>query len=576
MVEGKRESGERRGSARRATDPPHRDAARAGRSEPQLGHLRRLQRITAELAEALSLDDVARTLLGWALELPAVGRAGLAVVRGGGRELHFVPTDGDAISEAGVRWCRIDALADVPLAESVRSGQPVHLASLDAMEQRYPHLVERQRGLGTRAMSTVPLTTADDVLGGLLLSFDSLPELSQDDADFLAEVGKQAAHAVRRALAYERQQAASQLLQRSLLPDSLPELPGLSLGAYYQAGVAGVEVGGDWFEVLPLADGSVVVALGDVMGKGLTAATVMGRVRAGLRAYALVDSDPTTVLARLDLMIATLGVAEQLVTAVCGLISPDRSTVTVASAGHVPPLVVPPTGTPAYAELPPGPPLGLGGGPWRSAEIALAPGDVVLLYTDGLVETRSQPLADGLAELVTQVGRIEPHRREPRDLCTRLVDVMKRPDSGDDIALLVVATTGSRDQRSAVTELPPDTAAPSLARQFLREQLRGWLVDDGVCQTAEICLSEIVTNAVIHSGTSPRVTVRLDDRRLLVLVQDSGISGVPQLQHLDLEDIGGRGLQLVDALSTAWSAERSADGTTVWFELQVDETSLVD
>ncbi|MDQ6649584.1 MAG: SpoIIE family protein phosphatase, partial [Actinomycetota bacterium] len=532
--------------------------------------LRQLQRITAELAEALTLDDVARVLLAFALRLPRVGRAGLAVVHGGGRELRFVPTDGDAVSAAGVRWCRIDALSDVPLAQAVRTGAPVHLPSLKVMQQRYPHLVERQESLGTRAMSTLPLAAAEQTLGGLLLSFDSQPRLTPADKTFLMEVAEQAGHAVRRALAYERQRATSQLLQRSLLPESLPELPGLALGAHYEPGVAGVEVGGDWFEVLPLADGSVVVALGDVMGKGLTAATVMGQVRAGLRAFALVDSDPSTVLARVNLLVGTLGVPDQLVTAVCGLVSPDRSTVRVASAGHLPPLLVPPAARPAFVTLRPGPPLGLGdGGSWPSVEVSLAPDEVVLLFTDGLVESRRRPVAAGMAALLDAAGAPEAARHEPRELCARLAASMLRPDSGDDVAMLAFAASGDRNLRRATTELPPDTSAPGLARRFLIEQLRAWGVADDVVETAQVCLSEIVTNAVIHSGTSPRVTISLDERRLLVLVQDSGHAGVPRLQHLAADDIGGRGLQLVEALASVWSSERSADGTTVWFELDL-------
>ncbi|GAC1322628.1 MAG: SpoIIE family protein phosphatase [Mycobacteriales bacterium] len=567
-----RRSAERRTSQRRAADSGAEGQPVDGVDEdpagPSPGQLRRLQRITANLADALTLDDVARTLLEFALSLSKVGRAGLAVTQGGGRELHFVPTDGDAISAAGVRWCRIDALADVPLAETVRSGQPVHLPGLDAMRQRYPHMVERQRGLGTRALSTVPLCVAEDVVGGLLLAFDAEPNLTVGDAAFLAEVGQQAAHAVRRALAYERQRATSQLLQRSLLPESLPTLAGLAFGAHYQPGGAGADVGGDWFDVLSLADGSVVVAVGDVMGNGLAAAAVMGQVRAGLRAYALVDSEPASVLARLDVMVSSLGVPEQLVTVVCGVISPDRSTVRFASAGHVPPLVAPVAAAPAYAVLPPGPPLGLGGGPWQAAEVVLVPGDVVLLYTDGLVETRSQPLTAGMAMLAREAAALEPGRRDPLELCARLPAALARPDSQDDVALLAFAPTGSRVQQSAVTELPADTTAPGAARRFLRAQLRDWQADDELGETAAICLSEVVTNAVIHSGTAPRVTVSLDESRLLVTVQDSGHSGVPRLQQLDADDIGGRGLHLVQSLATVWSTERSADGTTVWFELE--------
>ena len=527
-----------------------------------------LQRLTAALGDAMTPDDVARVGLASALEIDAVVRAGLAVTHGAGRELQFVASDADAISPAGVRWCTIDGLANLPLTQAVRSGVPVFVASLDDLAMRYPDLLERQRGLGTRSMAALPLVTGDQRLGGLLLSFDTECDFDPDEQAFLGAFAAQVTQALRRGLAYQVEQTTSERLQRSLLPQSLPELDGLALGAHYQPGGLGVDVGGDWYDVLELGDGSVAVALGDVMGKGVPAAIVMGHVRSAMRAYALLDPTPGLVLERLDTLVTSLAVPEQIVTLVYGLIDADRRSMTLSVAGHPPPLMVPAAGSPVVLVARVGPPLGLGAGPWPQTRIELPDEAAVLFYSDGLVETRDVDFSDGLDELCQRVAEMDSRRRSPREMCARLGELMWRRDADDDVTMLALTRTARRESRNASEELPADTSATPQARRFVGRCLTEWGVDGEVMETAQLCVSELVTNAVIHSGTPPRVTVRLDDDRLLVLVQDRGSHGVarPAEDH-DPMDISGRGLALVAALATAWSAEHSADGTTVWFEL---------
>ena len=226
-------------------------------------------------------DDVARVTLASALEIDQVVRAGVATSNGAGRELSFVASDDDAVSAVAVRWCRIEGLADVPLAEAVRTGNPIFLDSLNHLARRYPHLLERQRLLGTRAMAALPMTVANEAIGGLLLSFGTDRHFDHNEQAFLAALAAQVTQAMKRALKFQVQQTTSELLQRSLMPESIPELTDLAMGAYYEPGGSGVDVGGDWYDVMPLADERVVVALGDVMGKGVPAAIVMGQVRCG-------------------------------------------------------------------------------------------------------------------------------------------------------------------------------------------------------------------------------------------------------------------------------------------------------
>src|SRR5215210_5535951 len=542
----------------------------AGTGGRTAGRLRQLRGLTVALADAVTPDDVARAVLRWALELEGVARCGLAVSQGAGRELTFVASDDDAINATPVRWCQIDGLADVPLAQAVRSGLPVHVSSLADMADRYPHLVDRQRGLGTRSLAALPLVASTGPLGGLLLAFDTPRRFDDDEQAFLAAFAAQVSQALRRGLAFQTQQTVAELLQRSLLPDALPELAGLDLGAHYEPGGKGVDVGGDWYDVLGPADGSVGVALGDVMGKGVPAAIVMGQVRAALRAYALLDPDPSTVLERLDALVTSLGAPEQIVTVAYGLVDPNRTAIDVAVAGHPPPLRLPVGADSEVLDVPPGPPLGLGAGPWRSRRVSLHQDAQVLFYSDGLVESRELGLEQGIARLQEAIATIATRRRDPRELCARLAELMRRPDADDDTTMLAIMTTVGRPQRTASAEFRPDPTATPAARHFLVETLAGWTVPEEVAETAQLCLSELVTNAVIHSGTPTRVTVRLDDDRLLVLVQDGGHRGTARRREdHEPEDISGRGLLLVEAMSSAWSAEHSADGTTVWFELEL-------
>ena len=473
-----------------------------------------------------------------------------------------------------MRWCRIEGLADVPMAECVRTATPVLLPTADDLLRRFPHLHERQTGLGMRSMAALPLMVDERPIGALMLSFDEPRDFDEDQNAYLAALAAVVAQAMRRALAFRTQQTTSELLQRSLLPESVPELEGLAMGAYYESGGPGVDVGGDWYDVLPLADGRVALTVGDVMGKGVGAAIVMGQVRAALRAYALIDPTPDLVLERLDLLVSSLGMAEQIVTVAYAVVDASRDRLTLALAGHPSPILATTGSEPVQLDLPAGPPLGLGAGPWQATEVVLPPEALLLLFSDGLVETRTLGLADGVRELCERVADIDQRRRHPRELCARLAELMRRHDSDDDVTMLAVMSTAGMSMRTATAEFPADSSASPMARRALAGWLSGWEVDEDVADTAALCLSELVTNAIIHSGTTPRVTARLDAERLLVLVQDQGHRGTARrAEDHDPEDISGRGLMLVESLATAWSAEHSADGTTVWFELDLAQVS---
>ncbi|HSJ22435.1 MAG TPA: SpoIIE family protein phosphatase [Nocardioidaceae bacterium] len=528
-----------------------------------------LRGLAAALGQAVTRDDIARCALEAALEIPGALRVGLALNRTG-RHLQFLSSDEDRLGPS-LRWCLIDAFAKVPLNDAVRSGEDVYLPTAETLDAAYPEIAPRQRSLGTQSMAALSLGTPSDRLGGLLIAFDEPQEFDDGTRDFLGSVAAQVSQALRREKVHELQRSTPEQLQRSLMPSSLPEPQGLSVSAHYQPASLNADVGGDWYDLFELADGSVGLAVGDVMGKGEEAAILMGEVRTALRAYALIDPTPSVVLSLLDRFVSAHTEHDRLVTVVFGVVSADRRTLTLSVGGHPPPLLARPDGTPHGLEAGLGPALGFGAGPWVDATVTLSARDTVLFYSNGLVDTRRDDPLSGMAELSRAIDELPRRRRSPRDVCARARETMVGAASTDDVTMLAVGIMPEGTRRARAT-LPSDTKAPGLARRFLDETLAAWAVNEDVVMTAQLCVSELVTNAVIHTGTRPEMTVELDDECLTVLVLDhGGEGGVAVTEEADPIRVSGRGLTLVDAVASAWGVQQTPDQTTVWFELEVVE-----
>ena len=529
-----------------------------------------LRRLSAAIADALTADEVVRAALTTALEIGDVERAGIALSSAGGRQLQFVSTDVEALTATRLRWCVIDAFSDVPLVEAVRHGRDVYARTPGELAAGYPGVAARQRELGTQSLVALALITETEQVGGLMLCFGTEQSFDAEQRWFFSAFAAQVTQALRKGLAYQIQHTTAEQLQRSLMPRSLPDLPGLDLGSYYRPGGLNSDVGGDWYDVIDLPDGQTAVVLGDVMGKGTQAAIVMSEIRAALRAYAVLDPSPSTVLSRLDAYVASHAVAEQLVTVAYGVVAADRRTLTYALAGHPPPLLIA-DGEPAVVLTEgTGSAVGVGAGPWPETTVELGPNALLVLYSDGLVETRHREVYAGITQLAAHVDSIPRRRRQPRDLCSRVAQLMTDDHSADDVTLLAIAVRSAGHTRRAAAPLSADAQAPRAARRFLRDTLGDWGVDEDTVEAAELCVSELVTNAVIHTGASSEVTAQLDPDFLTVTVRDSG--GIGAVRRVaapaDPLTVSGRGLGLVEALTTAWSAEHGADGTTVWFEIE--------
>jgi serine phosphatase RsbU (regulator of sigma subunit) len=260
--------------------------------------------------------------------------------------------------------------------------------------------------------------------------------------ELVSDIAARAALALDSARLYVRQHEVAVTLQRSLLPQSLPSLPGWDLAARYLPGAAGTEVGGDFYEAVIRLDGRLVFAIGDVMGRGVRAAAVMGQVRAALRGYALEGHSPATVLRRLNVMVTAME-DSSIVTCLVGTIDLSNGEVELASAGHLPPVRASAVGACRVLDLDTvGPPLGVLGAQYGPTRTRVPVGGALVLFTDGLVEAREQPVHDGIATLCSILGDVLSAVPSAEEVCAAAVEKMGRGEATvDDVAILAIRRT---------------------------------------------------------------------------------------------------------------------------------------
>jgi GAF domain-containing protein/anti-sigma regulatory factor (Ser/Thr protein kinase) len=532
--------------------------------------LQSLSDFAAALSGTLTLDDVARVTLRYSIDSFDADRVSFAVDEGSAwRMVRRIR--GELLDEADERlpplWRRMSAESPFPVVTTARSGVPYFVTDGQPLRENAADRHDEK----VRALAALPLRSSL-VRGALTVGYQSPHAWSAAEQALLAASAELVGQAAERARRFETQHGTAQLLQRSMLPDQLPDLPRLRIAARYDPGVDGNAAGGDFYDAFLLPDGSLGVVLGDVAGHDLRAAARMGQVRAALRALALTDHRPDAVLAGLDRLVASLGTEsgtdELFVTVVFGVIDVGRGSVTLSSAGHPAPLVrrCPPDGPPVaeYVEVPPGPPLGLGGTP-RTITVPFAPGDTLLLFSDGVVERRWQDLAAGLAGLGAAVGAASSS--DPRALCA--VATAAVPGATEDDVAVLAVEHAVKPSRSASMEVPAEPTAPSRVRHWLTAQLGEWQVPENVIGAAVLCTSELTTNALLHAGTAARVEIDLSAERLLVSVADSGTRGTVTRAQTDTLSSRGRGLGLIEELSDAWGTDPTVRGSTVWFEILI-------
>jgi serine phosphatase RsbU (regulator of sigma subunit)/anti-sigma regulatory factor (Ser/Thr protein kinase) len=533
--------------------------------------LQSLGELTSRLAGALTIDDVARVVLAYAMASFDVDHCAFAVDDGAGYR-YVRRIRGEMLDEADERlppvWKRIPADVRAPLVAAAQTGRPAFTPDGEPMRQvatdRHEHRI--------RALAALPLR-APSLTGALTIGYRTAHTWLPAERALLNAAAELIAQAAERARRFEAQHGTAQLLQRSMLPEHLPELDTFRIAARYDVGVDGNAAGGDFYDAFELTDGRLAMVLGDVAGHDVRAAAVMGQVRAALRALALTDSAPPSVLAGLDRLVGSLGAEsrneEIFVTVVYGVLDPADATITLASAGHPPPVLrrAGLAGEPATAELvkvPPGAPLGLGGR-WQTGQVLLEPGDTILLFSDGVVERRGRALTEGFDALVAAAAAAPSG--DPRNLCA-LATAAVDGSTDDDVAVLAVERAVAMS-RSATMLVPAEPTGPSRVRQWMGARLRDWSVPEPVISAAILCTSELTTNALLHAGTPAQVHIDLSADRLLVSVADTGTRGTVIRAHADTMSSRGRGLGLIEDLSDSWGTDPTVRGTTVWFEMLI-------
>ena len=454
-----------------------------------------------------------------------------------------------------------DKPATVPigdvLSQVVGEGRPVILDGLHGGAGLDPML----GAAAPRALMASPLTVKGRMAGVVEICTRKERRFTPEEESLLVLMADRAGLAIEHARAYEREVGTVEMLQHSLLPDRLPILPGVRIAARYLPG--GAAVGGDWYDAIPLEDGRVGLAMGDVVGHGLGAASLMGQLRHATRAYALDGHSPKGVLDRLDRLVRGLPGA-QMATLLYMVVDSDLTTVRFASAGHVPPLVVSQDADARFLEGAPNPPLGVfDSSGHEELTVKVEPGSTIVLYTDGLVEERGVSIDAGLEAL----RRAARHPADPVDLCEHLVDSMLSiHPAHDDIAVLALQALPARAE-----PLHLEVSTDPTRLGDVRRHLGGWLRRSGASEEdvgiAQMACHEACSNAIEHGygfgEGSFTIDGHMDNGKVVLEVTDQGTwierpeGGLPYR---------GRGLALMEALMDTVQLSHDGDGTTVRME----------
>jgi PAS domain S-box-containing protein len=430
--------------------------------------------------------------------------------------------------------------------------EPVLVQDPAPDELPYPALAE----LEIDSLIGLPLLAEGEVTGVLVVGAATPRHFTPDDVNLLRLAADRVALAIDHARVYEREHKIAETLQRSLLPDRLPQLPGLAVAARYLPAAAEAEVGGDWYDVLPAPGGGVGLVMGDVAGKGLVAASMVGRLRSALRAYALEGHSPARVVEQLNRLIWTEEDATQMATLLYVVVDPVAERLQWVNAGHPPLLLVTEGQPPRFMSGGSSVPLGVLPFPeFEEVSVPIDQGSTVVLYTDGLVERPGENIDDGLDRLVEAVRGASADPQEICDLVLR--DLVPEVGAPDDVALLTLRTIPMSDRFEV--QLPTEPEALASMRSVLRRWLRH--LDGSEQEIADVVTAcgEAATNAVEHAGAGApfEISGHVEGRRVHITVRDFGAWRAVR------EGDRGRGLSLMRALMDTVDVVPTADGTTV-------------
>ncbi|MGW7264280.1 ATP-binding SpoIIE family protein phosphatase [Streptomyces sp. NPDC054842] len=558
------------------------------------------------LAEARSTEEVLRVAAG--LSMPGFTPDGLAVFGAEADRLTIIGHHGHQPGDEGP-FSHMSLDTDYPAAEVVRTGRAVYLSSPEDYKARYPASWPLAQHFGRQSWAFLPLTVAGRTMGAWMAAFAYPVTFTPDERSVLTTVARMLAQALSRAGVAESERELTDGLQRSMLPTLGPEIPGMSVAARYVPTGGGLQVGGDWYDMIPLPGGTsrtksgagrFALVIGDVQGHDVRAAGLMGQLRIALRAYASEGHRPDAVLSRASRFL--YGITDSVTHdgesmdprfATCLYVEVDPATgvLDIARAGHPDPAIRMADGTVLMRPTAGGLPLGVDpDADYPTTRLVLEPAETLLMCTDGLIETGGHDLETGWR----RIRRIlEEHDGDMDVLADSLVQAVHGPSSHhtpgplidrreDDIAVLLLCRIGegcgcgsTADviappvRRTMVTVAQAEPERVAGARQQVRELLHDWACDDQV-DSAVLMTSEMVTNVLVHTDGDALLVAQLSgdtgERRLRVEVTD-GSDDLPHKRRPGELASSGRGLVLMELLADAWGVDPRGDGKSIWFEL---------
>ncbi|WP_030612447.1 SpoIIE family protein phosphatase [Streptomyces sclerotialus] len=534
-----------------------------------------VERTTAALAHARSVGDVI-AVLGDSQGLSRLGAENviLGLVEAGRIQLVSEGQAGSFVPEH--RFTRV--ADEFPMSEVVRTLTPRFVRSRAEFAACYPRLWPHVQPLDIGSAAYLPLIAQARPIGVIGLFYREESEFSAHERSILVALGSSIAQSLARAMLFDQEHDLAEALQKAMLPRRIPGIPGAQIAVRYRSARLGRDIGGDWYDVIPLpggpsSEGRVAVVIGDVQGHDTQAATLMGQLRIVLRAYAAEGHAPATVMARASAFLHELD-PERFATCTYADIDLTTGALQIVRAGHVDPLLRHAEGLCRQLPVVGGLPLGLsaqfGQLDYPVTTVHLAAGETLVLCTDGLVERPGADLDDGMARLARAV-RTGP--QDVQQLADLLCTLSLSGDGEDDMALLLLRRSGTPPARHRGTVrrhiAPGDPAALVAARHMIRDAVRAWGARERAAEI-ELAADELITNALLHTDGAAMVTLTLPgtaERRLRLEVADRS-STLPRRRRPGEGGISGRGLLLVERLADVWGVTPRGNGKSVWCEFQ--------
>ncbi|MFD5190198.1 SpoIIE family protein phosphatase [Streptomyces sp. NPDC058357] len=540
------------------------------------------------LAEARSTAEVLRVAAS--LSMPGFSPDGLAVFGIAGDRLTVIGHHGHSVGDEDP-FTDMPLETDYPAAEVVRTGRAIYLPSPEDYGRRYPVTWPLASRFGRRSWAFLPLIVAGRTMGAWMAGFKHPVSFSPDERSVLTTVARMLAQALARAGVAETERELSLGLQRSMMPTLGPDIPGMTVAARYIPTGGGLQVGGDWYDMIPLPNGRIALVIGDVQGHDVRAAGLMGQLRIALRAYASEGHRPDAVLSRASRFLSGLSDAyengaatgSRFATCLYAEVDPVAGTLDIARAGHPDPVVTTADGTAMIRQTEGGLPLGVEeDADYPTSRLTLEAGETIMLCTDGLIETGGHDLFSGWDRLRPV---LEQQTGDLEKLADALVQAVHGPTSHyttgplsdrreDDIALLLLRCDGGArkrpaPRRTALTIAQAEPERIAAARQQLRDLLHDW-ADPEQVDAAVLMVSEMATNVLVHTDGDAlllaQATGEHGERRLRVEVSD-GSDELPHKRRPGEMASSGRGLVLMEMLADAWGVDPRGAGKSIWFEL---------